>query len=470
MNWTKIRIGLLALSSFFMHFASSSQESNVEFFLNSYAGKYPYVPYYIWSNQLGQMNDTTGNMLGVSLYADGKWKLPDSNTAIKGGFRLYNKYAAGNNELKFLELFAGVETKLFSGTAGWFADSLVQNNLSMTNGNFLSSQNAEPYFRVRVGTNGFIPVGKKDLRISALWEEGTLGDHNFVRHAKVHHKNLHFRTGDFDKGEFTAGIDHYAIWGGTSRSAGDLPQKPMDYIRTVFSLPGGKNASEGDQKNVNGNQLGQYIFTYRKQLNNKVMEARLVHPFEDFSGMVFVNFPDNLYSFSLDYDDHPLFKRILLEFMYTKHQSGDDIDKKTGEYRHRNGTDDYFNHGTYRTFSHKGLMLGSPMFLPTLATNDGVTFSLENNRIMAFSTGLQGTLFQDILNWKTIVTKSYHYGRYGAPYDPVREQLYTYTEISFYFPSTPVLAKIAVSWDQGDLQPEQYRNQIYSMFSLGVTF
>lgn len=470
MTWTKFRNSMLVITGLLMHIVSNSQESNVELFLHSYAGKYPHIPYYIWANQFGQIKDTTGNMVAINLYADGKWQLPNSNTALKGGFRMYHKRNPDEKSIKFIELFAGVETKKFAATAGWFADSLIQGNLSMTNGNFLSTRNSQPYFRARVGTNGFIPLGKKNLRVSGLWEEGLMGDHNFVRHAKIHHKNLHFRWGNYDRGEFTAGIDHYAMWGGTSRAIGDLPQKPMDYVRSVFSLPGGKDATVMDQENVSGNQLGQYIFTYRKQFKNKVMEARLVHPFEDFSGMVFVNYPDNLYSLALDYDDHPLFKRILLEFMYTKHQSGEDLDKETGVYRHRNGRDNYFNHGIYRSFSHRGFMIGSPMFQPLLITEDDVAFGLENNRIMAFSAGLQGTLFKEILMWKTIVTKSYHHGRYVTPYDPVREQLYTFTEPSFFFPSTPVMGKIAVSWDQGDLKPGQYYNKVYSVFSLGVTF
>ena len=129
MNLKNLRVSFLALVGLLLHLGSNSQESNVELFLHSYAGKYPHIPYYIWANQFGQIKDTTGNMVAINLYADGKWQLPKSNTALKGGFRMYHKRNPDEKTIKFHELFAGVETKKFAATAGWFADSLIQGNL-----------------------------------------------------------------------------------------------------------------------------------------------------------------------------------------------------------------------------------------------------------------------------------------------------------------------------------------------------
>src|SRR5690606_19375193 len=70
------------------------------------------------------------------------------------------------------------------------------------------------------------------------------------------------------------------------------------------------------------------------------------HPFEDKSGIAFLNFPDGLYGLQLKRrstgSSLPVFQfnRVLFEYLTTMDQSGSTIETKYTMYQ---GIDDYFN-------------------------------------------------------------------------------------------------------------------------------
>ncbi|MCL1822329.1 MAG: capsule assembly Wzi family protein [Prolixibacteraceae bacterium] len=428
------------------------------------------LPFYAWANRQG-MIPVSGvySLWTAQASARGRWEAAKKPFSVEGGFKAF--HSKGDVEkTKLVELFGKVNTKYAAFTGGWYADTIQQQGLSVSNGNFMSGLNAEPFFCLKMTTNGFIPIGKKNFSVAALWEEGLMGDNNYVKDTRWHHKNLFLRFGKPERLQFTWGLEQYALWGGNSPSRGKQPDSFEDYIRTFFSLPGGKNANESDQMNAQGNQLGQHYLIFIKTLERHSLEARIVHPLEDFSGLVFINAPDNLYSLSVYFHEWPVIDRIVTEFYYTKHQSGSDIDKKTGQYRHRNGRDNYFNHGTYSFgYTQNGYVIGSPLFYP-LNIGDGQVMGVNNNRFWAFHTGVSGAWINRMLEWKLMGTWSRNFGTYSKPFEPARDQLSTYAEAKFNLNNFPLWISLSFALDNGDLMTGEKQNLTALMLNAGLRF
>jgi hypothetical protein len=460
---------ILLLSSFF-YLKAQDYSSEVSISHNSFYGLNDKMPFYFWANRMGQIPLSAGTLFTTQAAATGKWNSAQQHFGFTSGFRVF--HSTGDIDVtRFTEAFATFSTRHIVMGGGLYADSIQQAGLSVSNGNLLSGQNAAPHFRLKLGTNGFIPIGSRNFSMAGLWEEGYMGKGNYVKNTLLHHKYLFFRWGTTERLQFTWGIDHYAQWSGISPTQGELPSKPMDYIRTVFSLPGGKNANQSDKDNVQGNQLGQYYFIFRKAYEKTTLEARIVHPFEDFSGMVFVNFPDNLYSISVDFHESKWIDKVLFEFYNTRHQSGDDIDKKTGEYKHLNGRDNYFNHSTYRSgFTHNGFIIGSPLFYPLRFSEYGIVTGVPNNRFLAFHTGITGTLPNSHLEWKLMTTLSQNAGTHSSPYKPNRRQIQSVAETRYHFRKFPAWINAAFAFDRGDLMTGESQKLGGIMFGAGWKF
>lgn len=462
-------LSIILLAAIPLLLKAQNQLSEVSVSHNTYYGLHDNMPFYFWANRMGQIPLNAGTLFTTQAAFTGKWYSDQQRFGFTSGYRVF--HSTGDMDItRFTEAYATFSTRHLVLGGGLYSDSIQQAGLSVSNGNFMSGQNAAPFFRLKLCTNGFIPIGSRNFSIAGLWEEGQLGKGNYVKNALLHHKYLFFRWGTTEKLQFTWGIDHYAQWSGTSPTQGELPSKPMDYIRTVFSLPGGKNANVSDQQNVQGNQLGQYYFIFRKAYEKTTIEARIVHPFEDFSGMVFVNFPDNLYSLSIDFHESKWIDKVIWEIYNTRHQSGDDIDKKTGEYKHLNGRDNYFNHSTYRSFSNKGFIMGSPLFFPLNNNNDGIVINVDNNRIVAFHTGVTGIIPNSQLEWKLMATLSLNAGTHSLPYKPNRKQLHSAIETRYHFRKFPAWINTSFAFDQGNQETGGRDKKAGIMVGAGLKF
>lgn len=403
-------------------------------------------PFYFWTNHLGQVNTLDQYNLFTRFSTESKYTFKNPNRTLFAGIH-GNFRKAGVVKFNLPEIYGGYQNRILSFTAGLFADSVRLDGLSSSNGNFLVGQNALPHPRIRIGTNQFIKLGKGNFAVAGFFEEGVLNDHRVVKNPMLHHKNLFFRHGSPARLEFTWGIEHFSFWSGLHPNKGQFPQKPIDYLRAVFSLPGEKEDAIG-RKNVVGNQLGQYIFSFRKAFAHTDATLQLSHMFEDFSGMAFVNYPDNMVTLLLRFRESRFLQRFLAEYTYTLHQSGDDIDDETGEYKHLNGRDGYLGHSEYGSgFTYDGNWMGSPLFGPIRMVN-GIPRGPENNRFYAVHLGGQGSLHRH-LEWTSKVTWSRHFGRYGTPYKPTRDQVYSVFQLRYNMKKAPFSIDAAFAFDDG---------------------
>jgi hypothetical protein len=405
------------------------------------------IPFWLFVNQLGTIQQKGKFIQSGELLINMQYQFKNGNfmfikSRLNGSKGISNYFAA-------TELYGGFKLGKFLVHAGSYADSIQLSGLFSSNGNLLNSRNARPYPSISLNTNGFIRIGKRNFCVAGKWEEGVLLGNRIIDKPWLHHKNLFLRWDKPGRLQFTFGIDHYAFWGGTSVLSGSQPAGFSDYLRAVLAMKGGENATLSDQANVAGNSLGQYFFMFKKSWEKIDGEFRITHPFEDKSGMVLFNGLDNLYGVFLTFKEPGLLKHALIEFMYTKNQSGDDKRTPEGAYIHTNGHDSYLNHGFYRSgFTNYGRVMGSPFFSPLKYNEEGISEGVLNNRIMAFHFGFDGAV-STAITWKTLLSYSENYGTYSKPFDQVRKQFSGLIELGYQSPEIPFYVITDFAFDRG---------------------
>ncbi len=343
------------------------------------------------------------------------------------------------------QYWAGVRIFGMLLRVGAVADTIRYAGLSSSNGNLDASNNARPVPKITLSSNGYLHFRFLPgwLGMKGLYEEGMLWDSSFVQDAHLHHKNFYFRVDLPDSWNFSAGIEHYVFWGGVSPTQGRYPGWE-EYFRYVFGLKGGSGATESDQINVSGNQLGIYNLEVNKCWKNQHMTLYYNHPFEDHSGMEFVNYPDGLWGIHWGQKKQDkLLTDLVYEWMYTLNQTGDPAVNP------ERGGDNYFNHGEYQSgYTHFAGMMGTPLFVPTLKSA-GVSAGFESTRMWMHHLGLKGMLKKN-LSWKTMITYSRNFGAYGNVYPEPLTELSVMGEFVYQFPMLPLKLSAAIANDSGD--------------------
>ncbi|WP_297095222.1 capsule assembly Wzi family protein [uncultured Draconibacterium sp.] len=436
---------LLPLSALF------AQSAKVEY--NSLAGTKDQLPFWLWANQLGQFDRTSSTIQNLSINAFHQQQIGDSNFSYKAGVDL-DLLLADENDIRFTQLFAALSWKFLQLQVGAFPEDEVYAGLSTTNGNLATSRNARPHPRIRAGFNRFVPI-LDWFSIKGFYEEGLLNDNRYVEDTHLHYGALYLRFGNPETIQITAGIDQMVMWGGTHPEYGELPGWDS-YFKYMTASAGGENALIFDQINSMGNSYGVYQVELNKNWEKLHATLYVSHPYEDHSGMEFVNFEDNLIGIHLDFKrEQALFENLVLEYFHTKNQSGNFYfeDFNNGHSTNR-GNDNYFNHGIYLSgVTFDKMAIGSPLFAPVFV-EDGISKGFENNRFSGFHVGADG-LFSEVLHWKGLLTYSNNFGLYnglgGTTYDPSRRQ----TSVLFNLSWNPKKKKIGISgslaFDRGSL-------------------
>jgi hypothetical protein len=170
---------ILLLSSFF-YLKAQDYSSEVSISHNTFYGLNDKMPFYFWANRMGQIPLSAGTLFTTQAAATGKWNSAQQRFGFTSGFRVF--HSTGDIDVtRFTEAFATFSTRHIVMGGGLYADSIQQAGLSVSNGNLLSGQNAAPHFRLKLGTNGFIPIGSRNFSMAGLWEEGYMGKGNYVK-------------------------------------------------------------------------------------------------------------------------------------------------------------------------------------------------------------------------------------------------------------------------------------------------
>lgn len=336
------------------------------------------------------------------------------------------------------ELFASVKWKALSLDLGMKrcrqdftgADPSL-GSLSTTAGNVERSGNSRswPGYSINIDRLN-IPFTKGHLQLTAAFGDYKTTDIRYMKGAMVHNTALYL-TGLFGRFDITLGLDHWALWGGTSPDGQKMPSSFKDYIRVVLGKSADANGPEIDRINVLGDQRGRELIRIGWKGDGWKLSAQHDIPYNDKSGMYFKNFPDGVNTIDFSFDDKDRWiSEIVYEFQYTMFQSGPirdpDYDSKGNPIPWRPGLcfigkDDYFNNFEFKSgWTHHGMTVGNPLFYPVGTMNRswnpaGMVLGVENNRLKAHHIGIGGKLFLKY-PYRLMLTYSRCYGTYFNPY------------------------------------------------------
>lgn len=410
---------------------SNAQPLDLQF--NSLAGTGGRLPFWLWANQMGRYNSDSQTVQNFEFDGTYDKTIGASDFNILSGARL-NLLLADDNDIRFTELYGGLNWKSLQIKAGAFSDQEKYEGLSSTNGNMTASLNARPHTKVRAGFNRFVHLTSW-FSLYGFYEEGLLNDHRYVEDARLHRKALYFRFGGAGSWQITGGLEHFVMWGGIHPVYGKL-QGWEAYFDYIMGKAGGENALPTDQANVAGNSYGTYQLEIKKDWDKWQARFYLSHPFDDKSGMEWDNYKDNLLGmYFTQKKQQPLIKSVLFEYFYTKNQSGHThlVSKPNGGL-HGRGLDNYFNHGIYQSgTTYEQMAMVSPLFAPVILSN-GISLGFENTRFSGFHMGATGFVTETI-RWKTMLTYSNNFGQYRDEgldsYQPSRKQAMSLMELKW---------------------------------------
>jgi hypothetical protein len=404
------------------------------------------LPLWLKANQSGRVKAEGAFLHLTEVYAGQK----------KPGWFWGVHMVAGLGASKYLQMnqaFAGFSFKGWEMAGGRMADSVRFSGLSSTNGNLARSLNARPYPELRVSSGGYRPVPFTEglLRFSFTYGEGLLGDRRYVQNTRLHRKSFHLMTQPSPSLTVKAGFEHFVMWGGVSSSKdiGQLPQNFSSYLRYVSGSMGDDSFPLTDRMNVAGNQLGTWQLEIEAIMNHTTATFFLNHPFEDFSGVNWRNWPDNLLGVHLHVKGRKFVSAFLYEFTDTRQQSIRDSlyawDEESGQWG-MNEYDSYFNHGVYRSgYTYHRQMMGSPLFFPVVV-EDGMAKGIGSNRFYAHHTGLTGNLTEGI-KWKGLITWVHHFGTWPGPLVTPLKQVSGLLEFLYAGPAFPVEVRLSAAAD-----------------------
>lgn len=375
------------------------------------------LPFWMYHNKRGRISEDTnlaGWISGKAVYNFG------AASSLEAGAGVLYQDGIGDNV--FLdEAYLQFRNNWLQITGGRKQREELYNGLSATNENILWSLNARPLPGLQIGTTRPIMVfPKAGVGFEASLEEYVLEKDRHVSNARVHHKSFHLVYQPNEEWRIRAGIQHFAQWGGDSKTTGPQPEGFSDYIKVFSGREGGENAVGGDQVNVLGNHLGSYELFVKRSFPDWCLEFIYNHIFEDGSGSRYANFPDGRYGFYVNIKNKErLINSFIYELYYTKNQSVN----STGP--HKNDT--YFNNYlTYRSgWTYHQRILGAPFF-----KYDPVENRIENNRFVAHHLGFSGNIGE--FPYKLLASYARNGGTVERAYSPKQDVGNLYSEITIF--------------------------------------
>lgn len=415
-----------------------------------------HLPFWLWANRDGKVDTNTSFLNLTDLSASGTSMIGEE----KGARFSYGATLIGGLEtesyLQLNRLFAAMDYKGWKLSAGMFYDEQALAGLSATNGNLARSRNFRPYPRIGLSTADFkpLPFFRKWLRFKLEYDEGILNDRRYVSHTHLHHKAFYFKVIPEASWAIEAGIEHFVMWGGTSRNEqiGALPSDFGAYLRYITGSSGNAEFPGTDQRNVAGNQYGTYQLQITKSLDKGSLTFYLSHPFEDLSGVNWRNYPDNLIGVRWHQNDSEAFLTdVLYEFTNTRQQGIVDslyVWDETQDGWRRIDPDGYYNNSVYRSgVTYHQMAMSSPLFAP-IVIKDGISMGFAANRFVSHHFGMKGMLTTG-LYWKTLLTATRYLGTYSSPYVPEKNQLSGLLQFNYKNRKLPFDMQLAFAFDSG---------------------
>ena len=297
-----------------------------------------------------------------------------------------------------------------------------------------------PFTRGWLGVKGHVAYG---LTTDDRWQRNfTHGESKHTEHSRLHTKAGYLRIGKKEKPvSLELGLEMACQYGGTTIT--DLGHGLQRYENEGglggawrALIPGGGDNGEGVYANKAGNHLGSYLMRLNIEQPQWSVSLYADHFFEDHSQMFFIDY--NGYGEGAEYNEWTKSKwfvydlkdimlgvelqlkgsrivdHLLLEYLYTKYQSGPIYHDRTPHLSdHVAGLDEYYNNYMQTGWQHWGQVMGNPLYRSPLY-NDDATIRVANNRFWAWHLGVSGQPAERF-GYRLLATVQRGWGTYSAP-------------------------------------------------------
>lgn len=367
------------------------------------------------------------------------------------------------------------------------------NDRELSSGGLHLSGNARPIPQIRIGIFDFQPLNFSNrwIWIKGYMAYGAFTDSEWQKRwaeplskrtsgALYCSRGLWLKGGNLSKFpvEFTAGIEMGTEFGGERFNyytpEGDLvdvklPSGPMAWLKAFVPLPGDKTSINGEQTNVEGNMTGAYDFNLLFKPNDRwSMRAYWQHMFEDHS-MLWLDFPwkDGLWGFQMYLPRNPVVSSFVIEYLYSKFQSGSVNHDWTPEIPEQvSGADGYYNHYIYTGWQHWGMGIGNPFFVSPIY-NDPHMLMFNATRNISWHFGISGRPVDSIC-WRVLLSNTRSWGNYIRPYAEVRSMWNFLMEAKWRpYSLRGFESKLSVAFDKGNLIGNSFGVSLGVSYELG---
>lgn len=434
------------------------------------------TPLWLRANQFGAVPRTSPiGTLRLHLWKDYTPADTSRKQRLSWGFGINPVANVGAaNQLLLVEAYAKVKWHGVELVVGRRRSLTGLGDSVLSSGFYSGSGNALPIPKIQLQTVGYQPVPllgrflSFNAGIAHGWYQAT-----YIRGVLLHQKHLYLRFGKpTGRVHVYAGINHQALWGGqadylreppTSAPNGKLPSSLRDFPYVFTATPPGNWVQLGytafDSYRI-GNHLGSSDLgaSWSGRLGSLLFYHQ--HPFEDVSGLLFLNIPDGLWGLRWVRPANPnptgfRLTRLTAEVLNTLDQSGSTFYITGSRYQ---GVDNYFNHGQYvRGWSYKDAGIGTPLIptrnevQPTLQQQS--PFYFPSNRVQNTYVGAEGQ-WRDRLTLTTRISYGRHYGTFAQPLAAPVNQFSALLMAQTTLPSWSNLGLTAtLALDQGGLLP-----------------
>lgn len=407
-----------------------------------------HIPFWLRSNQFGSipLDNASISFIGKSQkdYDKNKAGIFDWGVSVEGRLNIGNK-----SSFTLIEGYGKLRLGIFELRAGRAKEIIGLCDTSLSSGAFAVSGNALGIPKVQLGIPEFysLPFFDKMFAFKGTFAHGWVGetpvrmlDHTIVNlKTYLHQKTFYGRFGKPSwKWKLYGGFNHQVYWGSESQYYGD--NYTLSDLQCYYYVVTGKAyGTDAFPSSKIGNQLGSIDLGFDYNFSN----ARLYvyHQFFYDIGALYhmANLRDGLSGISLTNTrlDKPgifTWKKILLEFMYSKNQAGEFWSPVTPS-----GDENYYNNDQYTEgWSYQGIGSGTPFISTSAATREGLPSHPRDyfisNRVIAFHLGFEGS----IKNWNFVLKESFslNYGTYGTSVEGHSIGLVHYPPVYGIFPET----------------------------------
>lgn len=355
------------------------------------------------------------------------------------------------------QLYAGLEYKKLRLTLGARRQPLEMKNEELSMGDMTYGINSRPIPQIRVElkewavpyTNGWLGVNG---HLSYGWFTDSHWQRDFTSTSgSVHSENskFHSKAAYITIGKpsvfplsFKAGVHFCCQFGGESWNMGrrlddtssfsgdyaDMDDGLSGYWHAFF--PGGRDATDGDYDNAEGNHLGSYQASLTYSAKDVTLKLYAEHFFEDHSQMFLqYDWKDFLLGVECEIPHGTLVHNILYEYLGTYDQTGSVYHDRTSNLPIQiSGADDYYNHSIYGAWQHWGMSIGNPLLLSPIYNANGA-LRCYYNRVGAHHFALSGSPSSS-WSYRLMFTHLRTLGTYNKPsYNPVYGN-YFYAELT----------------------------------------